>query len=309
MRFRLILLMSLITISMLGAQSISQQQEIPVEVYIGTPIRLHVDITSTVGDSIYAPMIDTVGVFHILDRQIAEDRDGQQQLTGIDLTIAASEPGEHTFPPLEFSLKTVAGNLEKLRTEPFEIGVRSMLADSSNVVRDIAEPLMIYPGFWDIFLPIFALALLITGLIFLIRYLKRRPQKEALPIKLKDTRPAFVIALELLETLRVKKLPDHGQFLEYYFEITMILRFFIERYYGIKAMEMTTREIREALVLKDHSEKSEILHFLDGADRIKYAKGQSSYKECAGSEKWLEDYLKSFEHRQKEQREEEAKDV
>ncbi len=107
----------------------------------------------------------------------------------------------------------------------------------------------------------------------------------------------------------MQKLPDHGQFIAYWFEITMILRLFIERHYDIKAMEMTTREIRENLVLRDHREKSEILHFLDGADRIKYAKGDSTYKACMNSEKWLENYLKSFEHRTKQAEDQEADDV
>ncbi len=308
MRFKSLILIMLTAITVLGAQTLTQQQEIPVEVYIGTPVKLHIEIASSVGDSIYAPMIDTVGVFQIIDRQHFEETEGETQHTLIDLTIAAKEPGEHTFPPLEYTLDTRSGQ-KKLHTEPFEIGVRSMLADSSNVVRDISDPLMIYPGFWDIFLPLFALALLITGLVFLIRYLKKRPQKEAAPEKPKDRRPAYIIALEMLETLRMQKMPDHGKFLEYYFEVTMILRYFIERYYSIKAMEMTTREIRENLVLKDHKEKSEILYFLDGADRIKYAKGESSYKACMDSEKWLEEYLKSFEHRTKQAEVQEAQDV
>ncbi len=152
MRFKYLILIMLAAFSALGAQSISQQEEIPVEVFIGTPVKLHIDIASSIGDSIYAPMIDTVGVFQIIDRQHFEEVEGDTQHTLIDLSIAAKEPGEHTFPSLEYTLDTSTGRVV-LRTEPFEIGVRSMLADSSNVVRDIASPLMIYPGFWDIFFP------------------------------------------------------------------------------------------------------------------------------------------------------------
>ena len=70
---------------------------------------------------------------------------------------------------------------------------------------------------------------------------------------------------------------------------------FIELHYKINSVELTTSEIRENLILNDHSEKSEILKFLRQADMIKFAKAIPTNSESEKAINWLENYLKSFE--------------
>ncbi|MBT5420007.1 MAG: hypothetical protein HOK80_03875, partial [Candidatus Cloacimonetes bacterium] len=109
-----------------------------------------------------------------------------------------------------------------------------------------------------------------------------------------DDRPAYIIALELLNNLKKDDLIVKGDYLNFYFRISLILRLFIELHYEINSVEMTTSEIRANLILEDHSEKSKILKFLANADMIKFAKAIPAISDSEKTLFWLEDYLKSF---------------
>ncbi len=74
---------------------------------------------------------------------------------------------------------------------------------------------------------------------------------------------------------------------------------FIELHYKTNSVELTTSEIRENLILNDHSEKSEILKFLGQADMIKFAKAIPTNSESEKAVNWLENYLRSFEELKK----------
>jgi hypothetical protein len=59
--------------------------------------------------------------------------------------------------------------------------------------------------------------------------------------------PPHVEAIRRLEALRNQKLPQNGRHKQYYSGLTDILRTYLERRFGIGAMEMTSAEILEAL--------------------------------------------------------------
>ena len=73
----------------------------------------------------------------------------------------------------------------------------------------------------------------------------------------------------------------------------------MELKYKFNAVEMTTSEIRENLVLDDFKEKSRILEFMNAADKVKFAKYVPSLQESESALKWLEEYLNSFERKEK----------
>jgi hypothetical protein len=69
-------------------------------------------------------------------------------------------------------------------------------------------------------------------------------------------------------------LPGKGQFKEFYFAITGIIRTYIERQHGIRAPELTTPEFLDAASQKPQfaSEVVEKLKtFLESADLVKFA--------------------------------------
>ena len=65
-----------------------------------------------------------------------------------------------------------------------------------------------------------------------------------------------------------------GEYKEYYLRLSEIFRRYLERRYGIQALERTTYEIIiefRSLAL-ENSEEEVIYHFLDECDMVKFAK-------------------------------------
>lgn len=91
------------------------------------------------------------------------------------------------------------------------------------------------------------------------------------------------VALESLEHLRARRLEEHGYFKEFHVEISNIIRFFIEKKFRIKALEMPTSELmaecRRAGILEDNF-LSLLRRFLELCDLVKFAKHPSSPGEC-----------------------------
>lgn len=90
-------------------------------------------------------------------------------------------------------------------------------------------------------------------------------------------------ALAELDRLLKRKLPDRGLYKEFYIELTMVVRRYIERTRGIRAPEQTTQEFLAAAT--EHATfTSEVLaelkRFLESADLVKFA-GQEATPEMA----------------------------
>ena len=273
------------------AQQIEHRLEKPPKLYVGTPFHVLIDITTNQSDSIFALEIDTLDIF-ILKKIHSEDKiEEDKKITRIDLIFQPFDTGEFTFPPLEFAIKT-SDSLFVLHTSEFQLNIETVLIDSSQTVRDIADPLKVNLGFWDYFFPLITIILLVFIIRMLLKLLRKKPVED-ISTRIIDDRPPYLIALELLHNLKKEKLIKRGDFLNLHFRLSFILRLFIELNYHINAVEMTTSEIRSYLQI-DLKEKSKILDFLIFADKIKFAKFIPELKDSEKELKWLEKYLRSF---------------
>jgi len=91
-----------------------------------------------------------------------------------------------------------------------------------------------------------------------IRYLARRVKEHLMsPIER---------AWAELDRLLKKGLPGRGRYKDFYVELTMVVRRYIQRKYGIKAPHMTTEEFLRAAKPSD-----ELRRFLESADLVKFA--------------------------------------
>ena len=267
--------------------------EKPQKLFVGTPFKLHVDISSAISDSIFSTQNDTLDIFILKNIESTEEINDKIKTTLIDLTYQPFDTGEFTFPELEFAVKT-ADSLQILKTREFILNIESVIVDSTKSIKDIAAPLSVHLKFLDYFIPLLIIILIIFAIKYLIKLLKRTKKDFSEP-EIIDDRPAYIIALELLNKLKKDDLLIKGDFLNFYFRISLILRLFIELHYKINSVEMTTSEIRANLILDDHSEKSEILKFLSKADMIKFAKAIPTNSDSETALIWLENYLKNFE--------------
>lgn len=264
----------------------------PEILLIGSPLHMKMEIHSAINDTIYVPQIDTLDIFVLKPPvQTIEEKTTNGKKTTIQFTFLPFDTGEHIFPVMEISIRT-SEELKVFQTVEIPLVIHSVLTDSTLALRDIAPPLRLRFGWRDYAALFFVLSILVA-LILLTRKLLRKKEIAISEPIINDNRAAYLKALELLEQTKAKKLLENGKFLQFHFEISYILRFFIEYEFKINSMEMTTFEIRENLIIDNTKEKSEILDFLRFADRVKFAKFTPEYEQSKSALLWLEHYLLS----------------
>lgn len=189
--------------------------------------------------------------------------------------ITGFESGMQLIPSQE--VKYSAGEIrDTARSMPLMIQVFEPVVDTTQAIMPIKPPINTPLTFREL-LPWIALGMggwlvitLVVALVWI--YRKRRKNPEAFVLKPQE--PAHVIAFRLLDTLKEEKLWERGEVKHFYTRLTDITRHYIERQYGIQAMESTSYEILQAFSRSnDDSLLDEMLEeLLVMADLVKFAK-------------------------------------
>lgn len=157
-------------------------------------------------------------------------------------------------------------------TNKINIEVTSLLDEDLEKadIRDIKGPVSFNsrPYFYGI------LALLLIILIALVIFIviKRRRQHEEPSI---PPLPAHQVAYEALSDLKKKNYFKVGKVREYYFELSDILRHYMENRFNLRAPEMTTDEFMTTLKSSESlssAQKGLVRDFLSHCDMVKFAK-------------------------------------
>lgn len=162
---------------------------------------------------------------------------------------------------------------------PFVIGkywagpIRFEAPDSRPSVEGDYElnPKKVLPPFsWrlvgQIALLLLALTLVVGVFIWGTRYLVRRVKEH----RMSPIERAWVE----LERLLKKGLPGRGRFKDFYVELTMVVRRYVQRQYGIRAPHLTTQEFFEELRKRgtqSPERTTNLQQFLEAADLVKFA--------------------------------------
>ncbi len=158
-------------------------------------------------------------------------------------------------------------------------------AEISAAAEELADirPPMELPVNYKV-LVVIAIAIVILALILwlkkFIKFAKKVMEKP------KIVKTPFEIAYELLNELKLRHLPENDKVKEYFFELSIIIRHFIEDYYFVKAPEMTTPEFLEYVKKNNflsHEHKDILRRFLESCDMVKFAKYGPSSKEIDDS--------------------------
>ena len=121
---------------------------------------------------------------------------------------------------------------------------------------------------------------LLALLVLLVKYLARRIKEHRMsPIER---------AWAELDRLLKKGLPGRGRYKDFYVELTMVVRRYIQRRYGIRAPHMTTEEFLRAAKPSD-----ELRRFLESADMVKFAGVEATPEMADDATDSARDYLKS----------------
>lgn len=190
------------------------------------------------------------------------------------LLITSWEDGFHPIEPFRF-LHIIAADTLILESDPVLLEVEAFDLEEQTDLKDI-KSLISAPITVREVLPWSMVALALAGLVYgILSFMKKRkvrPQPQT--IWEKPDIPAHVAAFNSLEKLKARKLWQQGKIKEYYSEITEVLRHYLEKRYGINAMEMTTSEIMHAMVGKfsDLQAREILLSRLQLADLVKFAR-------------------------------------
>jgi len=191
--------------------------------------------------------------------------------------ITGFEPGLQLIPSQEV-IYTNGDFSDTARSMPLMISVFEPVVDTTQQIKPIKSPINTPLTFKEA-LPWIGLglgtALLILALVLLIRrYRIRKGGPDGLPEK--PLEPAHVIAFRELDKLKQEKIWEKGQVKHYYTRLTEVTRQYIERQYGIPAMEQTSEEIMNDFRKsnRDDSLLDVMLKELrELADLVKFAKG------------------------------------
>ncbi len=263
----------------LFSQDVKVSAEIDTnDVLIGDWINLSLTVQSGRDTKVIFPALgDTLGKIEVVSR------------TGIDtvmqendrkliqkFALTAFDSGAFSIPQFTFMYeKEGHESLFPAKTDSIVLRFSPVPVDTAKPIKDIKGPLE-EPLTFEELLPYIGIglgALLVIAAV--IYFLKRyKTKSKSVPLKYDPTVPPHLEALRRLRELEQQKLWQNGEVKKYYVRLTEILRIYLERRFGIPAMEETSGEILDAM------EKSQIEADLTGsmrtvfetADLVKFAK-------------------------------------
>ena len=98
-----------------------------------------------------------------------------------------------------------------------------------------------------------------------------------------------------LDRLIKKGLPGRGRYKDFYVELTMVVRRYVQRKYGIKAPHLTTEEFlrNNRIVELSNNRIAELKAFLESADMVKFAGVEATPEMADAATDSARGYLKS----------------
>lgn len=193
--------------------------------------------------------------------------------------------GNLTFPAFKYVVDADTFYSEVTTLKVLEPNMPKMMRDS--LLINPMEGTVSIKARWYDFVPSWwywvLLGLAVAGLAIALVYLYRKNGPTLLPRK--KVIPPHVVALESLDRLKARHLPESGQDKAYYTELTDILRTYLHGRFHINAREMTSTEILQAL---DKNPKIADWHgrmatMLATSDFVKFAKVRPTPQENTAS--------------------------
>ncbi len=218
-----------------------------------------------------------LGQFEIKDYKIYEPvkKDGYLLLR-YEYVISVFDTGSFTIPPFPVAYFPAdsLGAYKIIEASPINIYVRSVIQDDKRELRDIKPPIQIPFNYFFLFSMLAVAILLAVAGYFGYLFYKKHEQKGYLFRAPAPPHPAHEVALEAIEELVKRNLPEQGAYKQFYSEISEIIRRYIEDRYFVQALEETSDEIMQDMKNQDLAEDLYPLlkGFLDLSDLVKFAK-------------------------------------
>lgn len=258
-------------------------------VHVGDRVTLTVSAVGKSGIAVTLPPKLDLGKLEILDQSGDDARDlgnGRRSHRFV-LQVAAYELGDLEVPSIDVSYIDARGEVHTVKTAPIALHVTPLVQDTdphpqlqpiraprSSLVEDQRIMRAVRIG------AIALGALVLFGIAaLLVRRALRRKRREAEAAPEVPRRPPEEVAMEALAALR--KRGDFGADLyrPFAFAVAEVVRAYLGGRYGFDSLELTSRELLDALTLRaPHLAEpgGQVARFLDETDLIKFAKTGSS---------------------------------
>lgn len=251
----------------------------PATVWVADPVQVEMIFLAPADHVVRFPEADAFGDWTTTNGELVGPRptaDGRSEWRR-SYTIRANSAGTREIPPLvvQYARKPPEDDPvfdNELATGTLPIEVRSALTtqDSVESPRDITGTLTPSQHWttWDIAMAILAVKLAL-GATLLAAWGARRWLSRPLPPELPET-----LALRELAALSTADWENQSVRQAFFYRVSEIVRWYIERKFGLSAPEMTTEEFlsslsRGSVELPYDCERLRV--FLETCDRVKYA--------------------------------------
>ncbi|WP_420458503.1 hypothetical protein [Neolewinella sp.] len=245
------------------------------EITIGDQIYLDVNISAPPGTKV-VPLDPAIlnampGVEVIRDEELRTVAENPELLLEQRLLITSFDTGYVTIQPLPIYYEDAMGLRDTAYTTDFLLTVRGAVVSAEDDILPI-KPIIEEPrNLLDYWWVLAVVGLVLVGLGY--REYRRRATKPAPAAP--PPPPAHVRALTALDELEAKRLWQTGRTDAYYVELTRILRTYLEARFDLPALEMTTRQITQALGNRselNREQREELSELLQLSDLVKFAK-------------------------------------
>lgn len=258
---------------------------LPDTIMIGDQLVLQLDIDKDIAQEVQlpqfeknqvTPQIEMLGI----DGVDTLSHDGRRVKLRVNYRLTSFDEGTHTLGgfPVVWSASVAEAQAGKGDTvfapDVMRLVVTTFEIDTAKQqIFDIKRPLntpLIFDEIKDYVYWGAAIAVALAVIIYLlIKYIRRRRGKGGYRVAI----PPHIVAIRALEKLHSRKLWQNGKHKEYYSQLADIVRIYIERRYGIGAMEMTSDQILDAVRdVNDERLKEKLRELFGLADLVKFAK-------------------------------------
>lgn len=248
-------------------------------VLMGKATPLHIELVADAASegNLVIPsdsMCGGVEILRMLPADTSEVGSGRMQISR-EMLLQSFDSGMYVLKPILYidGRDTVASQRLALKVVPAMVDSLTTIHDYADV-RDVKRHLVDYlPDFLADY-GLWIIAVIAVGLIgyFLARkYLRRDTAGVAAAA---PPEPPYEAALRALNNLKARNLCEQGREKDYYTSLTDILRTYLQRRFGINAMEMTSSQIRSMLTTHEETRPSKqyVDRVLEIADFVKFAK-------------------------------------
>lgn len=252
-------------------------------VRVGDRLELTVAVEHQAGETVLWPDSLSLAPFEILGAEVLPPEGVEEGVVATArFTLTVFELGDLELPGFELGIERPDGSSVPLFTDPYGVTVESVGLDEGGDIRAIRGPLgmpigVIYVLGW--LLPLLAVALVAYWL-----WRRRRggEAEEEPRLSVRLPRLPHEEAYEALARLEASNLLGRGEIKEYHIVVSEIIRTYVEDRFEVGALEMTTREVIEALGARglEREALEELRDFLEGSDLVKFAKLRPPPERC-----------------------------